>query len=92
LNSSSILGSIRGDFFLDLDGNFSKLIELDIGERFAILVKQARFTLYNISGSPFLVKKMELAQGLNAYFSTTDYRKRKRLGDNSLPASKRRRI
>lgn len=92
LNDSSIPGMIGDVSFLDVDGNFRKPVELNVDERFIISIKQARSAPCNISGSPYSVRKLILAQRLDAHFGTADHRKRKRSGDDGFPASKKRRI
>lgn len=92
LNNSLFPGVIGDKSSLDINGNFRKLVELDVNDEFTISVKQARVAPCNIGGSPYSINKMILAQELDAQFGTADHRKRKRSGTDGPPARKRYRI
>jgi hypothetical protein len=51
--------------------------------------RQPRF--FNISGSPYSVQKLIVAQGLDAYLGTPNHRKRKMTGEGGQRARKRQR-
>ena len=77
--------------FLGTDGNLRKPVELNATDKFTISLKQGDSEPCNISGSPYSIDKLILAQGLNAYFGTADHRKRRRCSDIDLPTAKRKR-
>jgi hypothetical protein len=77
--------------FLGTDGNFQKRVELDVADRFTISLKKANSEPYNISGSPYSIRKLISAQGLDAHFGTANHRKRKR-SEESVGERKRRRF
>jgi len=72
------------------DGNFRKEIELDVADGFTVSLQQGHFEPWNISGSPFSVKRLVVAQGLEASFGTSDHRKRKASDLHTYPIKKRR--
>jgi hypothetical protein len=86
-----IPGRIEDTSFLGADGNFRKRVEMNVTERFTISLKQGSSQPCNISGSPYSVEKLIVAQGLDAHFGTADHRKRKRAVDGGLLARKRQR-
>ncbi len=92
LNSCPIPGEVGERSFIGKDGNFRKRVELSLGGRFTISLKQGESEPCNISGSPYLIEKLILAQGLDAHFGGAHYGKRKRSADGGLPTKKRQRI
>lgn len=90
-NEYPIPGRIGDTSFLGADGNFRKRVELNVAERFTISLKQGSSQPCNISGSPYSVEKLIVAQGLDAHFGTAEHQKRKRAVDGGLPARKRHR-
>lgn len=77
LGDCPIPGRIGDNSFLDANGNFRKRVELDVLDRFAISRKQGSSDMCNISGSPYSIERLVLAQGLEAHFGTANHRKRK---------------
>jgi hypothetical protein len=92
LNNCSIPGQIGDYSFIYKNRNFRKRIKLNLSGRFMISFKQSDAELCNISRSPYLIDKLILAQGLDAYFRRVYYRKKKSLAEYNLPARKRLRI
>jgi hypothetical protein len=75
------------------DGNFCLSLDLETKDKFAITLQLADEEVgSNISGSPFSVRKLVTAQGLDAAFGRPDHRKRKRIGEDERSSCKRRRI
>ncbi|KAI9855647.1 MAG: hypothetical protein M1813_009693 [Trichoglossum hirsutum] len=91
LNDYPIPGTVGDNSFFGKDGSFRKPVKLNISEKFTLSLKQGDSEPYNISGSPFSIDRLVLAQGLNASFGRADHRKR-RLSDSDTRARKRRRI
>jgi hypothetical protein len=92
LNSCPIPGEVGERSFIGKDGNFRKRVELSLGGRFTISLKQGDSEPCNISGSPYSIEKLVTAQGLNAHFGRAHHGKRKSLAECDLPARKRLRI
>jgi hypothetical protein len=92
LNNCPVPGIVGDPSSFGRDGNFRKRLELKVINKFMISLKQDESEPCNISGSPFSIDKLVLAQGLNASFGRVDHRKRKRLSDDDVPARKRRKI
>ncbi|KAI9772432.1 MAG: hypothetical protein M1840_000635 [Geoglossum simile] len=92
LNGYLVPGIVGDPSSIGRDGNFRKWLELRVINKFTISLKQDESEPCNISGSPFLIDKLVLAQGLNAFFGRADHRKRKMLSDSNVPARKRQRI
>ncbi len=80
LNDSPIAGKFDDGSFLDREGNFRKSVELNLSGKFTISLKQGS-EKYNISGSPYTVEKLVMAQGLNAHCGSINHRKRKWSGE-----------
>jgi hypothetical protein len=76
----------------DLEGNFQKRIDLAVGDKFSIYLRESNSTPRNISGSPFSLEKVVLAQRLRAHFGRTDHRKRRILDEPDTVARKRRKL
>ena len=76
LNDYPIPGKFGDSSCLSADGNFRKLVELNLTGGFTISLKQGSGK-YNISGSPYSVEKLVTAQGLNAHCGSANHRKRK---------------
>jgi hypothetical protein len=75
------------------DGNFRLSLEVETKDKFAITLQLADEEVgSNISGSPFSVRKLVAAQGLDAAFGWPDHRKRKRIGEDERSSTKRQRI
>ncbi|KAB5511375.1 hypothetical protein GE09DRAFT_1272225 [Coniochaeta sp. 2T2.1] len=74
-----IPGSVRDPPFWDGNGNFRKNITFKVKGEFMISLKDARGREYPISGAPFSVEKLVAAQGLNAYFGTSDHKRKSEL-------------
>lgn len=72
-----IPGRFGDTSFLDRDGNFRKRVELGVLEKFSISLKQGRSDPCNISGSPYSMQRLIMAQGLDACLGTPYHRKRK---------------
>ncbi|KAI9767708.1 MAG: hypothetical protein M1839_004369 [Geoglossum umbratile] len=88
-----LISGIVGDYSsFGRDGNFRKRLELKATNKFMISLKQDESEPCNISGSPFSIDRLVLAQGLNASFGRANHRKRKRLSDSDVPARKKQRI
>jgi hypothetical protein len=92
LNNCPIPGEVGERSSIGKDGNFRKQVELSLGGRFTISLKQGESEPRNISGSPYLIKKLISAQGLDAHFGRPDHGKRKRSAEGDLAARKRQRI
>ncbi|KAH8799647.1 acyl transferase/acyl hydrolase/lysophospholipase, partial [Xylogone sp. PMI_703] len=91
INNCPIPGTLGDGSFIGKDGNFRKRVDLSVSDRFTISLKQENSEPYNISGSPYSVKKLIKVQGLDAYFGRADHGKRKRSVDGNLPPQKRQR-
>lgn len=76
----------------DSHGNFRKLVELNTHGKFSIALKQGSSESWDISGSPFSVKKLVLLQGLKAVFGQPDHRKRKSSGELTRPRKRLRTV
>jgi hypothetical protein len=75
------------------DGNFCLPIDVETRDKFAITLQLADEEVgSNISGSPFSVRKLVTAQGLDAALGRSDHRKRKRAGEDEWSSNKRRRM
>jgi hypothetical protein len=92
LNSYPIPGEIGERSFIGKDRNFRKQVELSLGGRFTISLKQGDSKPYNISGSPYLIESLISEQDLDAHFRGAHHGKRKRSADGGLPTKKRQRI
>ncbi|PVH69548.1 hypothetical protein DL98DRAFT_624539 [Cadophora sp. DSE1049] len=92
LNNCPIPGTVGDRSFIGKNGNFRKRVELSLSGRFTITLKQGDSEPCNISGSPYLIEKLIIAQGLNAHFGRADHGKRKRSVDGDLFTRKRQRI
>jgi len=84
------ISEIRDSCF-DNEGNFRIQIKINTNDRFAVTLKQDASDPYNISGSPFSVRKLILLQGLCAVFGSPDHRKRKRSDEDNFPMKKKQR-
>ena len=91
LNNCPIPGEVGECSFIGKDGNFRKRVELSLGGRFMISLKQGDPEPCNISGSPYLIEKLISAQGLDAHFGGAHH-KRKRSADGGLTTRKKQRI
>lgn len=89
---AEIPGSVGDPPFWDGDGNFRKRITFKVRGEFMISLKNARGREYPISGAPFSVEKLVAAQGLNAYFGTSDHKRKSELVEENCSRKKRRRI
>jgi hypothetical protein len=89
LNDDPIPGVLGDGSFIGRDGNFRKRVELNLNDRFTISLKQGGLEPCNISGSPYLVKRLITAQSLDAHFGTADHGKLKRSADGEQPPRKR---
>jgi hypothetical protein len=92
LNDDPIPGVIGDGSFIGRDGNFRKLVELNLNGRFTISLKQSDSEPCNISGSPYLIERLITAQDLDAHFGTADHGTRKRSADGEQSPRKRQRI
>ncbi|EXJ56219.1 uncharacterized protein A1O5_12675 [Cladophialophora psammophila CBS 110553] len=92
LDDCPIPGRFGDSSFLDGDGNFRKRIELSVSDKFAICLKQGHSEPCNISGSPYSLQKLILAQSLDASLGTANHRKRKRTEELGQRAGKRQRL
>ena len=76
-----------------MDGNFCLPLDVETSDKFAITLRLAdEEDDSDISGSPFSVRKLVAAQGLDAAFGRPDHRKRKRAGEVEWLSNKRRRM
>lgn len=92
LDDDPIPGKVGDGSFLGADGNFRKQVELNVRDRVTISLRQGNSEPYNISGSPFTIERLILAQGLDAHLGTANHRKRKSSESYTLREEKRRRI
>ncbi|KAF2818135.1 FabD/lysophospholipase-like protein [Ophiobolus disseminans] len=75
------------------DGNFCLSLDVETKDKFTVTLQLADEEAgSNISGSPFSVRRLVAAQGLDATFGRSDHRKRKRTGEEESSANKRRRM
>ena len=76
------------------DRNFRMPVRIETSDRFTMSLKQGEAKACNISGSPFSVKGLIAAQGLDAPFGRADHGKRKRSwsSESRLSPRKRQRI
>ena len=78
---------------ISTDGNFCLSVDVETKEKFAITLQLADEEAgSDISGSPFSVRKLVAAQGLDAAFGRSDHRKRKRASGEEWASNKRRRM
>jgi hypothetical protein len=89
-----MLESINDPSCFGKDRNFRMRVRIETSDRFTMSLKQGEAKAYNISGSPFSVKGLVAAQGLDAPFGRADHGKRKRpwSSESQLPPRKRQRI
>lgn len=74
------------------DGNFCLSLDVETRDKFAITLQLADEEVgSDISGSPFSLRKLIAAQGLDAAFGRSDHRKRKRAGEEEWSSNKRQR-
>jgi hypothetical protein len=92
LNNCPILGTVGDRSFISKDGNFRKRVELSVNGKFTLSLKQGDSEPCNISGSPYSIERLIIAQGLNAHFGRADHGKRKKSVDTELRKKKRQRI
>ena len=92
VNDWTIPGTINSPSFLGKDGNFRMQVHVETFDRLTISLEQGDGKTCNISGSPFPVQKLVMAQGIDAPFGRADHRKRKRSNDDESMVAKRRRI
>jgi hypothetical protein len=92
LNNNLIPGVISDGSFISRDRNFRKRVELNLNSRFIISLKQGDLEPCNISGSPYLIKRLITAQRLDAHFGTADHGKLKRSANSEQSPRKRQRI
>ncbi|XPS81882.1 hypothetical protein M3J09_013807 [Ascochyta lentis] len=75
------------------DGNFCLPVDVETKQKFAVTLQLADEEAgSDISGSPFFVRKLVAAQGLDAAFGRSDHRKPKRAGEDEWSSNKRRRM
>jgi hypothetical protein len=75
LNNNPIPRVISNGSFISRDRNFWKQVKLNINNRFIISLKQSNLEPCNISGSPYLIKRLITTQDLDTYFRTANYGK-----------------
>lgn len=90
VNNLPLPGSVGDQSFLAVNGNFQKRLELDVGDIFTISLKHGSMEACNISGSPYSIDKLVLAQGLDADFGRADHRKRKKGASIDVQTTKRK--
>lgn len=74
------------------DSNFCISLDVETKDKFAITLQLDDEEMgSDISGSPFSVRQLVAAQGLDAAFGCSDHRKRKRAGEVEWASNKRRR-
>ncbi|KAF1974496.1 FabD/lysophospholipase-like protein, partial [Bimuria novae-zelandiae CBS 107.79] len=94
VNDWPMLQSINDPSCFGKDRNFRMRVRTETSDRFTLSLKQGEGKAHNISGSPFSVKGLVAAQGLDAPFGRADHGKRKRLWSSGSqpPPRKRQRI
>ncbi|KAI9656458.1 MAG: hypothetical protein M1821_004664 [Bathelium mastoideum] len=85
-------GAFGDESCFDKDGNFQKHVVLSVHNKFSVFLREGNLNPCNISGSPFVIEKMVIAQGLDADMGLPDHRKRRRNSDCGLPSPKRIRV
>jgi len=91
LNGTPVAGAVEPCCF-DKDGSFRKTIDLNVPDGFTICLEQSGSPPQNIARSPFLIKDLVVAQGLDASFGRPDHRKRKSATAFGYLPDKRRRM
>ncbi|KAJ9608563.1 hypothetical protein H2204_015689 [Knufia peltigerae] len=76
----------------DKNGNFCRRIQYETGEQISITLCMSGTSApgSHISGLPSAIVVLASAQGLNAYFGTSDHRKRKRIADDDVRTPKKK--
>lgn len=77
-----------------VDGNLCLSLDVETEDKFAIAIALQladEEAGSDISGSPFSVRELVAAQGLDAAFGRSDHRKRKRAGEDEWSSNKKRR-
>jgi hypothetical protein len=93
VNDGDIAESISDATSFGKDQNFSTRLQIETSDEFTISIRHIDGMVYNISGSPFSVKSLADAQGLNAHFGRADHGKRKRpCLDSDSQRRKRQRV
>lgn len=92
VNDCPILDARADSPLLGKDGNVRIQVSTVTGDRLEISLELDDGEACSISGSPFSVPRLVAAQGLDAPFGRPDHRKRKRLGGDGRPTTKRRRM
>ena len=72
-----VIAAVEDSPCFDKDGNFRIQVELNTADRFAISLQERSSEPYNISGSPFSVRKLIQAQAFDASFGRPGHKKRK---------------
>ncbi|KAF1965189.1 FabD/lysophospholipase-like protein [Bimuria novae-zelandiae CBS 107.79] len=72
VNDWPMLESVNDPSCFGKDGNFRKRVRIETSDGFTMLLK-GETKAYNISGSPFTVKGLVAAQGLDAPFGRADH-------------------
>jgi hypothetical protein len=85
-----VIAAVKDLSCFDKDGNFRIQVELNTVDRFTVSLQANSSEPYNISGSPFSVRRLIQAQAFDASFGRPDHRKRK-VGDDSNTPNKRQR-
>jgi hypothetical protein len=90
-----IEGTIEDGSWLDNGGNFNKKVSLELVDRrsnISLQLQEGTLEPCSISGSPYTIDSLVMAQQLGACFGTSDHKKRKRVDSTDALARKRRRV
>jgi hypothetical protein len=93
VDSRPLSDSIEDHLSIGRDGNFMKRVCFEVPSRqysISIQLKEGSSSC-NISGSSFSIDWLVETQGLEHFFGSADYTKRKRVDDNYGPSKKRQR-
>jgi hypothetical protein len=88
-------GMVNIDSCLDRDGNFRLGVSFEVPDKKSqifIRLQEDSSEAWNISGSPYSINTLTVAQQLDAYFGRADHTKRKRVDSTDALSRKRRRM
>ena len=93
VNGEPISGAWDDSTDRDKNGNFCRRVQYETGDQISISIRMDGSSAQgaHISGLPSAIVDLVNAQGLNAYFGTSDHRKRKRSVDDDMCVAKKRR-
>ena len=92
LGDCPIPGRLEDRSFIDCDGDFRKRVEFEVKDDIVIFLKEGNAQARHVSGSPYTVKRLVEAQGLDNDFGRADHRKRTIPVECETSARKRRLI